>query len=102
MAELDKVLVELNTNFRKVIEEYGVEAKRRVEIRTPVGETGKLQRGWGFTKKKTSIEIYNTQDYASYVEYGTSKMAPRGMLRATLLEHDQILDVAAQKAGIKK
>jgi hypothetical protein len=102
MADIEQVCVELSTNLRKLKQEVGIELKERVEQRTPVGETGRLRRGWGFTLRKTSLDVYNTVEYAEYVEYGTPHMAPRGMLRATLLELPQIVEVAAVKAGVKK
>jgi hypothetical protein len=101
-AEIDKVFLNLDTNLRKFKEEVGVEFRRTVEEKTPVGETGRLKAGWGFTMKAKDIEIYNITEYASFVEYGTPHMAPRGMLRATILEMDRIVEVAKQKAGIKE
>lgn len=46
--------------------------------------------------------IFNDVRYASFVEYGTPKMEPRGMLRVTIMEAEQIAEVAAEKAGLKK
>jgi len=100
MAAIDKVFLNLNTKLRKFKSEFGMEFRERVEARTPV-ITGKLQGGWGFEMKATDIEVYNVEPYASFVEFGTEHMAPRGMLRATLLEAEQIAEVAAQKAGLK-
>ena len=97
---IDKFAVELDTKLRRFKEEFGVELLERTRARTPV-KSGALKGGWGFTNKKTSIEIYNTQEYAAYVEFGTDKMAPRAMLRTSLLEADQIIEVAKEKAGIK-
>jgi len=99
-GEIDGVVAGLNTKLRKFKEEWGVECLERVRARTPV-LTGALKSGWGFDMKATDIEIYNTMDYAAYVEYGTPKMAPRAMLGTTLLEADQITDVAKKKAGLK-
>jgi hypothetical protein len=99
-GEIDKVFAGLDTKLRKFKEAWGVEFKDRVERRTPV-ITGMLKGGWGFTMKATDIEIYNTQPYASFVEYGTVTMAPRGMMRVTLLESPQITEVAAKKVGLK-
>jgi hypothetical protein len=101
MAEIDKVFLDLNTRLRKFKREFGSEFTQRVAEKTPV-KTGALQGGWGFVEKQDDIEVYNTKDYASHVEYGTPHMAPRGMLRRTLLEKDEIAEVAAQKAGLKK
>ena len=99
-GQIDKFLVQLDTNRRRLKEEFGVELLERTRQRTPV-RTGALLGGWGFTVKKDSIEIYNTQDYAGFVEYGTIYMAPRAMLRTSLMEADQILQVAKEKAGLK-
>jgi hypothetical protein len=99
-GEIDRVFANLDTSLVKFKREWGVEALQRVENRTPV-LTGALKRGWGFEMKAKDIEIYNTKDYAEYVEYGTPHMAPVGMLRATLNEAEQISEVAAKKAGLK-
>lgn len=100
MAEIDKVFAGLDTRLRRFKEAFAIEFLDRVKRRTPV-RTGKLQRSWGATQRATDVEIYNVADYASYVEYGTERMEPRGMLRATLMEVDQIAEVAAQKVGLK-
>lgn len=100
MAEISKVFAGLDTRLRKFKQEFGIEFKRRVEARTPV-DTGALQRGWGFTPTATDIEVYNVMPYASWVEYGTPKMAPRGMLRATVMESEAIAEVARKNAGLK-
>ena len=97
MAEIDKVFTGLNTRLRKFKEEFGMEFMERVKQRTPV-RTGALQRGWGFQMRQTDIEVYNIQDYATFVEYGTPYMAPRGMLRTTLLEAEDIAQVAAERS----
>lgn len=97
-GEIDKVFLQLGTQLRKFKSEFGQEFKARVEARTPVGETGRLSRGWGFTTTKTDIEVFNTVEYAAYVEYGTPKMEPRGMLRATILESEEIAAIAAERA----
>lgn len=99
MADIDKVMAGLNTRLKKFKEEYGVEFTRRVAERTPVA-SGHLQKMWGFTMKQNDIEIWNAADYASHVEYGTVNMEPRGMLRTTALEGDQIAQVAKEKAGL--
>lgn len=101
MADIDKVLAGLKTNLRKFKREFGMEFTERVKARTPV-VTGELQAGWGFTEKKDDIEIYNVAPHASHVEYGTPTMEPRAMLRTTMAEAEQIAEVAAQRAGLKK
>ena len=101
MADIDNVLAGLKTRLRKLKQEYGLEFMERVKARTPV-RTGHLQNSWGFRMKLTDIDIYNVQPYASFVEYGSLYQAPRGMMRATMLEHGDILAIAARRAGMKK
>jgi hypothetical protein len=93
-------LINLGYKLRKFKREWASEAVTRIQQRTPV-RTGDLQGGWGVTMKTTGFEIYNTKDYAAYVEYGTPKMAPVGMVRTTLLEKDDITKVAKERSGIK-
>lgn len=101
MAGIDDVMAGLDTRLVKFKQEYGIEFMARVKEKTPV-ESGELQGAWGFTMKAEDIEIYNVAEYAEFVENGTPKMAPRGMLRATMLEAEDIARVAAEKAGLKK
>jgi hypothetical protein len=68
----------------------------RVVERTPV-KTGLLQASWGGEVKGDVITIENPVEYASYVEYGTVKMAPRAMLRTTMEESDQIAQEAMKR-----
>lgn len=97
MAEIDKVFFDLKTRLRKFPNEFGQEFLSRVRERTPV-LTGKLQRDWGYQVKAGVVEVYNIADYASFVEWGTEKMAPRGMLRTTALEVDEISAIALERS----
>jgi hypothetical protein len=57
-----------------------------VKEKTPV-RTGTLKASWekrAPTKLGDNGQVGNTQDYATYVEDGTTSMAPRNMLKATL------------------
>ena len=99
-GEIDGVFLGLATKLRKFKTEFGSEFVERVKQRTPV-RTGALQGGWGFETTATDISIYNTKDYAGFVENGTEHMAPRGMLRTTILEGQQIAMAVKQKLGIK-
>lgn len=100
MAEISGVVVDLQTRLRKFKREWGIEYMRRVIPKTP-RRTGALQGGYGFDEKKESIELYNTKDYATHIEFGTAHIAPVGMMRATFLEGDEISEVAAKNAGMK-
>lgn len=93
--------IELETKLRRFKREFGIEFLSRVKERTPV-RTGALQRGWHQTQRETSIDISNTKDYAAYIEYGTPTIAPRAMLRTTMEEAEIIVEIAAERAGLKK
>jgi len=99
--DVEVTFVEIKSKLRRFKEEYAVEMLERIRARTPV-LSGALKGGWGQTQRQDGFEIYNTQDYAGYVEYGTVHMAPRAMIRTTLVEKEQIKEVAFEKAGIKK
>jgi len=99
-GEIDKYFIDLDTRLVNFKKEYAMEFQRRVEERTPV-LTGALQKGWLNALTQTGFTISNIQPYASYVEYGTEKMAPRAMIGTTILESEQIAKVAKDKAGIK-
>ncbi len=56
-----------------------------VRSRTPV-KTGKLYTSWRFKEEGNGIRFTNDAPYAAYVEFGTRKMAARGMLTRSLPE----------------
>ena len=99
-GEISKIFVDLETGLRRFKQEWAMEALARIESRTPI-DTGALQRGWGQTQRATGFDIWNTKDYAAYVEFGTPHHAPVGMISTTLVEADQISTIAKQRAGIK-
>lgn len=99
-GDIDKLFVDLDTNLKRWPQEFAMEAQARIEQRTPV-LSGALKGGWGTTMRKGGFDIWNTKDYAAFVEFGTPKMAPVGMIRTTLLEKDQITEIALKRSGIK-
>lgn len=96
-GEIDATFAGLNTRLRKFKQFFGEEFMERVKQRTPV-VTGALRNSWGFTMRQDDIEIWSTSPYSDFVENGTETMAPRGMLRTTLLEKDDIARVAIEKS----
>ena len=98
-GEIDRVFYDLGTRLRKFKQEFAIEFQKRIEDRTPV-VSGALKNGWVTTQTQQGITLSNTQDYAGYVEYGTDKMAPRAMVATTLLEKDQIAQIAKKRAGL--
>jgi hypothetical protein len=99
-GEIDKLFIDLGTGLRRFKQEFASEFLHRVELRTPV-DTGALQRGWGQTQRQSGFDIWNTKDYAAYVEYGTPHHAPVGMISTTLVEKEQIAAIAKERSGLK-
>ncbi len=68
--------------------------------RTPGGASQQLEATLSATKLGDVISLDNDAHYAPYVEFGTSRMAPRAMVRTTLAEVPTIArQVAAALAG---
>lgn len=104
MADIKEALAEMTKKLKQVAPVFCDIFVERVKGRTPV-ITGTLRDAWKVEPAGNTINIVNDANrdgnhYASFVEYGTYKMAPRGMLRATLLERDQILAEAVKKVGL--
>lgn len=69
--------------IKEALEETREYAALAVRGRTPV-DTGRLKSEWQFKLKGNGLSIENPTPYAIFVELGTSKMAPRAMLRRSL------------------
>lgn len=90
-------------DYANKLEEFRVafaeEFFTRVVNRTPV-DTGFLRDSWTIDLQAKSIDIVNDAPYAPYIEYGTWKMEPRGMVRTTALEAEEIAALAKERAGL--
>jgi hypothetical protein len=62
----------------------------RVKQKTPV-RTGALRDAWTYEVDESLLTVGNTIPYAIFVELGTPKMAPQGMLSTTILEVPQLV-----------
>jgi len=87
-------------NLGKFAQEFAAEFQARVEQKTPV-RTGLLKASWSNAVTPESITLNNSTDYAIYVEEGTPKMSPVGMVSTTILESEDIMRIAIQRSGIK-
>lgn len=91
------ITLELNEQVIKSVEQgltefnakFLAEFLERVKSKTPV-RTGFLQESWGGNNQPTKMEIFNGAPYAEYIENGTERIAPVGMLKTTLLEGQDI------------
>ena len=71
-----KLLSDLDKFMLNFVDQKGQEIIAKTKLRTPV-DTGALRNAWQADKAKKSgtdyyVQIFNNQDYASYVEYGTN------------------------------
>lgn len=60
-----------------------------IKARTPV-DTGRLKNSWQSSLDNQGITFLNNTPYASYVEYGTRKMAPRYMLTDSIPDIERV------------
>lgn len=87
----------INADVTAVLDMASAEFVLSVRRRTPV-DTGRLQNGWmAIPTSPFSVEIVNDVPYAEHVEFGTSRMAPRGMARTTMAEWPRIVNRAVAR-----
>jgi hypothetical protein len=96
---------EFNKRLDDIVPAFEAEFLSRVADKTPVskqdkGDVGRLKRGWSWDGPEGDRVFSNEAPYASFVEFGTWKMAPTMMVGTTLVEVDQILADAVKKAGL--
>lgn len=77
--------------------EFLEEFKHRVEERTPV-RTGAAKAGYYWEAEGPGATLFNKMYYVEYLEYGTPYMYPRAMVQLTMLEFDDICQVAKTHA----
>ena len=82
--------------------EFAKEVKKRWDRRTPV-RTGRLLKGNEVVINEAAKEIQalNGVPYFDFVENGTPRMAPVGMLKTTVAETQQISDLAWKRVHKK-
>ncbi len=76
--------------FTSTLNELGARLLRKTKIKTPVGKTRMLRRGWkvdpaGKTASGYQITISNPIEYASYVEYGHRTRNRRGWVNGKFM-----------------
>lgn len=72
---------------KKITKETTEEMLKRIKQRTPV-DTGTARNGWFINKDG---DIQNDVPYVIYLEMGSSDQSPKGMVRITALEAEEIL-----------
>lgn len=99
MASPTTAINALKAKLRWFTPTYAAELNKRVKDKTPV-DTGRLRAGWEVQATTGALDLTNAVPYAGFVELGTSKMAPRAMLRRTLLEAQPISDLVAKRLDL--
>lgn len=83
-AHLEDVSREALPLARAAIQKTAADIKREAQAFAPVGETGNLRSSITYETKSLAssveAEIGPSVHYGHYVEYGTSRMAPRAYL----------------------
>ena len=89
-AYLERIAVQFPQQAVDVFKLKAAEVFARIKNRTPV-DTGRARAGWQMsapveTPTFTEITISNQVNYVVWLEVGSSRQAPQGMLRVTLNE----------------
>lgn len=93
-AEAADALIEaLGLTVEKAQESWetlAIDTFNRIVVRTPV-DTGRARAGWEIEKEVLAdgtiqFQITNGVHYIVFLEFGSSKQAPQGMVRKTLAE----------------
>lgn len=86
---LERLASSRGLDLEKAVKRLGVNVFARIKARTPV-DTGAARRGWAIEYQKTAhggvTTISNRLKYIVFLEVGSSKQAPNGMVRVTLAE----------------
>lgn len=104
----EDIAVQSTNKIHQFEQEMMNEFMLRVQQKTPVSSgheadshPGALKAGWTVSNDSDgSWTLNNSQDYAVYIEAGTHKMSPRGMIATTMVELDQIVDNAKKKVDL--
>lgn len=74
IKKLERAQKIIDEEFMKAAKAVGEMFMRNVKIRTPKGETGKLNQGWKVAVEKRGktyiVKVFNVVEYAEFVENG--------------------------------
>jgi len=128
-TQLDGLINRTRQRMESAVKEIASELGETVVSRTPV-ETGRLKGSWFSTLNNPSVTfsgvedkagtgsisridsavqsyelgdviyIINSTPYGRFVEYGTSKMAPRSFVRSTIADAPQVVNATVRRFNI--
>ena len=90
-VSLDKIMDQVDEDLTYLFRNSVRKLYDDIKQDTPV-DTGTLRDGWEATINTKSAKIVNKVPYVGYVEYGTDKMAPVGMVARNLRKFNNILN----------
>lgn len=93
---IEQFTKDVETKVNGFKNEFANEFTERVQVKTPV-RSGTLKNGWQQTMTNAGYELHNYVEYATYVEFGTTKMQPTGMVATTALEAQDITELAVKR-----
>ena len=82
----DEVLDELDLKIEVALEKIGLRAETHAKKYCPV-DTGRLRNSISHTQSGDSAYIGTNVEYATYVEFGTSKQKPQPYLKPAVTDH---------------
>ena len=83
--DFDNILGEIREEIQERKREIASEIFDRVVELTPE-DTGRARDGWYISEVGDDYEILNDVHYVQYLEYGTDRMAPFGMVSQSVEE----------------
>lgn len=94
----------INISGEEFVEEWEANALllyQQIQARTP-WLTGQARRGWIIERKVEAdgtifVRIYNLVPYIVYLEYGSSRKAPKGMVRISMVEFTERMNKAVRQ-----
>lgn len=85
--------------IKKFEDEFMMEFMKRVAERTPV-RSGLAQRSYTIEQQGNGWVLKNEQEYVVYLELGTLHDSPHAMIQTTMVEYQDIMDIAKARAGL--
>lgn len=84
-SNLSNVINMFESNIDEAMEQCGSAGVKKIKSYTPV-DTGELKASTEYKREsKDSVTFFNEQPYASFVEFGTYKMAAQSYFRKGLV-----------------
>jgi len=107
LKKLFKELEATEAQVEHFMDEAVLRLHRSIKLDTPV-DTGAARAAWGRlpgrkkTKKGVTYTIANKMEYIVYLEFGSSRQAPHGMVRRNLRRFSKFVERELLRRSLKK